>query len=752
MKVLTLTTLYPHAETPTHGVFVENRMRDFVRVTDADVEIIAPVPWFPFSAKAFGHYSKYASVPEAETRFGLNIRHPRYFTVPKVGMTYASLSLANCFLKSALRSQRQNGEFDIIDAHYLYPDGVAAVHAATRLKKPVVLTARGSDVSLIMRYPRQRAMILDAIYRADAVVCVAKALRDKLIEYGAPAEKIIVLRNGVDLDEFRPADSQSARKHFDISGKAVAVVGHLIDRKSPQLVLDALVGRADTTVLFAGDGPLRRSLEQFAEANNIDVRFLGIVPHCELVKVYNAVDCLALASDREGWPNVLLEALACGTPVVATPVWGNCEIVTHPDAGVLSASRDVADFRTALNEVLDDPLPLEEKQRRARQFAEKYSWHDTSIGLKNLFSDIITTHKKSAQILQRKAGFRSTNKRSKLIITIDTEEAFDWCSFNNPEWRVCSPSDIDHFQSLCEELHAKPLYFLTYPLLTDEKTSTYFKHLHDNNKADCGLHLHQWCTPPIGESSRFQGTYYSWQSNITQAAHLEKLQSLVRQFKSVFSERPLSHRAGRYGISLSAYQALADVGIRYDFSPSPAFDFSNKGGPNFKQMSNTPFYVHPANRQDIAVFPAVGARAIKGGTVFLPQRGPMGVSSDIPLELRKRIWTLPSVTAPMRLSPEGASLNDLKGLARSLVQNGTPILPLSLHSTTLTPGANQYGQSAIDVEAFLEKTRAFLGFFKNELGDIISFGELQNILTDSKQSHAPVVKTDKATSQPLTTS
>ncbi len=153
MRILTLTTLYPNAATPNNGVFVENRLRAFQKMSGADVKVVAPVPYFPSSNPLFGKYARFAAAPREETRHGLKIRHPRYFIPPKIGMTYAADALERCFTKSEAALRAAGWECDLIDAHYLYPDGVAAARLARRLDKPLFLTARGTDVSPFRNFP-----------------------------------------------------------------------------------------------------------------------------------------------------------------------------------------------------------------------------------------------------------------------------------------------------------------------------------------------------------------------------------------------------------------------------------------------------------------------------------------------------------------------------------------------------------------------------------------------------------------------
>src|SRR3974377_1101095 len=138
MKILTFTTLYPDAARPRHGIFVENRIRELSKTAGVSVRVVAPRPWFPFPSRLFGHYSKFALVPRLEVRHGIAVQHPRYLAFPKIGLTAAPI-LMYYGVRSAIAG---SGEFDLIDAHYFYPDGVAAVMLGQHFRKPVTITAR----------------------------------------------------------------------------------------------------------------------------------------------------------------------------------------------------------------------------------------------------------------------------------------------------------------------------------------------------------------------------------------------------------------------------------------------------------------------------------------------------------------------------------------------------------------------------------------------------------------------------------
>jgi glycosyltransferase involved in cell wall biosynthesis len=387
IRTLLFSTLYPNAVRPGHGIFVETRLRQLLKSGAVASKVLAPVPWFPFRHPAFGEYGRHAAVPAHETRHGIEVAHPRYFLLPKIGMSSAPFLLARTGLSAARRMIAAGDDFDLIDAHYFYPDGVAAAMIGAALDKPVAITARGSDINLIADYALPRRMILAAARRAAAVVTVSAALRDRLIELGAPGDRIVVLRNGVDLDLFRPADRGVVRQHLGMSGFSLVSVGNLVLSKGHHRAIEALAHMPDVSLYLAGQGPQEQSLRTLAGRLGVAgrTRFLGALPQERLAELYGAADCLVLASDREGWPNVLLEAMACGTPVLAAKVGGVAEIVTGPAAGRLMRGSGAMDIVAGVRALRADPPRRDE----TRRFAERFGWDATTAGQVSLFRGIL---------------------------------------------------------------------------------------------------------------------------------------------------------------------------------------------------------------------------------------------------------------------------------------------------------------------------------------------------------------------------
>ena len=387
MNILTFTTLYPNSAKPNFAVFVENRLRHLQASFPVKSIVVSPVPWIPFVGQFLNKYKGYSQIPAEEEINGVKIHHPRFLHLPVIGAWLSPFFLAICAYTIIKKIQRSGHQFELIDAHYFYPDGVAAVILSKILRIPVVITARGTDINLFPEFKLPRAWIKWAARHADHMITVSFALRQRLIELGANGKKITVLRNGVDLEMFSPQPNRELIRNEKTLPKVVLLsVGRLERLKGHELIIQALTKINDAVLLIAGEGPLRQSLENLALEIGVanQVRFLGSVPHNELPVYYAISDVLVLASSREGWPNVLLESMACGTPVVATNVGGSPEVVTSREAGIIAKQRSAEGLLEAINQL----LASNPQRNSTRAYAENFSWDATSEGQYKLFKQL----------------------------------------------------------------------------------------------------------------------------------------------------------------------------------------------------------------------------------------------------------------------------------------------------------------------------------------------------------------------------
>ncbi len=388
IRVLGLSNLFPSAAMPRHGIFLQHRLAHLNALDDVDVRMVAPVPWFPFAHPRFGQYAAFARVPREETRAGIATLYPRHLVIPKFGMALTPALMARALLPLLRRIRAGGFDFDVIDSYYMFPDGVAAMALGAALDRPVLMTAFGTDVNLVPRFAGPRRQLVRAANQAAGITAVCQALADELLRIGVLGERLRVVLHGVDLELFRPpADRAGLRARLGFDGPTLLAVGHMIPRKGFHLAIEALARLEGTRLVIAGDGPQQGELRALADRFGVAdrVRMLGHVEQSRLPELFGAADALLLASDREGIANVLMEAMACGTPVAATPIWGSPEIVCVPEAGLLLTERSVDAIVDGVRTLLAAPPD----RGATRRYAERFSWAETARQHRALIGEVL---------------------------------------------------------------------------------------------------------------------------------------------------------------------------------------------------------------------------------------------------------------------------------------------------------------------------------------------------------------------------
>jgi glycosyltransferase involved in cell wall biosynthesis len=343
--------------------------------------VVAPVPWFPFLGLIRLARPNYRpAVPYFESQDGIDVYHPRFLSIPGYLKFLDGLLQAICTLPTLLRI-RKEFDFDIIDAHFVYPDGVAAHLLSRWLNRPYTVTLRG-QIEVISRTRLRRRLSLAALRRAARVFSVAESLRQGAVRMGETPEHIRVVGNGVDSEKFTRENRPEcrARLGLPLDAPVLVSVGGLTERKGFHRVIEVLpdLRRRFTglrLVIAGGASPEgdweKRLKRQVAELGISDaVHFLGPVSPSELRFVYSAGDVFVLATRMEGWANVFLEAMACGLPVVSTLVGGNAEVVNAPELGILVPYGD----GRALHDALSSALNRRWDSERIMRYARANSW------------------------------------------------------------------------------------------------------------------------------------------------------------------------------------------------------------------------------------------------------------------------------------------------------------------------------------------------------------------------------------------
>src|SRR5580692_2407422 len=341
MKILTFTSLFPNSVQREFGVFVYQRVAALATRPRNSVHVMAPVPYFPSGISA-KRWSTFSAIPKRESVGSLEVSHPRYPLLPGIMPLHGLLMYFGCLLEA--RRLHRKHHFDCIDGHYIYPDGFAAVLLGKALGIPVFLSARGTDINVFPTFRSIRPLIVWSLRRAAGIVTVSAALKETMATLSIESRKIRVIGNGVDPARFHSLDQKTARSDLRIPHecRVIISVGSLIPAKSHELVISAM-GRLRskrtprTRLYIIGEGPLRARLTALVSELHLndEVFLVGKQPNESLKHWFSAGDVSCLASLREGMPNVVLESLACGTPVVATRVGGVPEVLVSERLGIL---------------------------------------------------------------------------------------------------------------------------------------------------------------------------------------------------------------------------------------------------------------------------------------------------------------------------------------------------------------------------------------------------------------------------------
>lgn len=343
-QVVVFSTLFPAPLQPQAGLFIRERM--FRVAAFLPITVVSPVPWFPFQwIVRLWQPGFRPQAPAREMQAGIEILRPRFLSFPGLFKRLDGFFLALGALPT-LRALRREGRLDVLDAHFGYPDGYAATLLGRWLGVPATVTLRGSE-ERHARAASLRKRLTQALRRAERVFAVADALKRLAVSLGIADEKVRVVGNGVDLERFRAIARGEARQRLDLPREARVLisVGGLVERKGFHRVIAALPRLherfPDLHYLIVGgpspEGDIGAELRAQVEALGLGrmVRFLGALPPGELNIPLSAADLFVLATRNEGRANVLLEAMACGVPVVATDVGGNSEVVCRDEVGFL---------------------------------------------------------------------------------------------------------------------------------------------------------------------------------------------------------------------------------------------------------------------------------------------------------------------------------------------------------------------------------------------------------------------------------
>lgn len=366
LRVLCLTRIFPNRVEPLSCPFQRQQIAALSR--QCEVEVLAAIPYHP-GVSLVGERTRpgrLAAVPDEEEIDGVHVTHPRAPYLPGAGSILAPVN-APLYLGGLLPHLASlRGRFDVVLGAWLYPDAVAAAALARLLGLPYVVKAHGTDINVVGQWRSVRPIIRATLRAASAAIGVSRPMVDALVALGASPDRAELVQNGVDRTIFKPGDKLAARRELGLpeQGRIITFVGRVGAQKGVNELVQALDqvaaagGNDPTTLVLVGDGPDRRAIEEAAAGRPESagrIVIAGARPLSEVARFVTAGDVLALPSYAEGTPNVVLEALAAGRPVVGTSVGGIPDVITEGRTGFIVPPRDVPALAKALSESLARP-------------------------------------------------------------------------------------------------------------------------------------------------------------------------------------------------------------------------------------------------------------------------------------------------------------------------------------------------------------------------------------------------------------
>jgi len=393
-NILVFSSLYPSSARKNAGLFIRERMSKVAQ--HCPLAVVSPVPWFPLQNVIRIFKPDYRPQPAfREMQDDIQVYFPRFLSIPGLFRFLDGFSMAICSVFLLIRLKKQL-QFNIIDAHFAYPDGYAATLLGRWLGVSTSITLRGTEVPL-SNIPKLKSRILKALRNADKVFSVSNSLKEYLVGIGAAAEKITVIGNGVDLIKFFPIEKTLARKKLSITEDAEVLisVGGLVNRKGFHRVIEILPkllqNHPKLLYLIIGgaspEGNNREYLERLVNDLNLSnyVKFLGAMEAKALHEPLSAADVFVLATANEGWANVFLEAMACGLPVVTTDVGGNTEVVCNNTLGYIVPFGNSDSLRIGIDKALSNHWDRD----KIIDYAKSNSWDTRTQTLMTEFTKMV---------------------------------------------------------------------------------------------------------------------------------------------------------------------------------------------------------------------------------------------------------------------------------------------------------------------------------------------------------------------------
>ena len=367
MNVLVLTDMFPSKEEPTLGIFVYELSKAIS--CKNRVIVIHPQIWDPLRGKFCRKDNYYNHFNDIE------VYRPRLFIPPKGDKLFLRAMAFFLIALPLVRKLRKQFYFDLIHVHMAGPAGFAAVLLGMIFSKPVIVTAHGSDIHSFPKHFFLKRLVIFTLKKATKVVAVSQSLKESISKMVSSQKELFVIRNGVNYEIFSPMDKTREMLNLPNDIKIILFIGSLLPIKGVDLLLHAFadINKKDhINLIIIGKGASEQKLKDLTKELHVEtqVSFIGTRKHDEIPLWLNACDLLCLPSHNEGFPTVVVEAFACGRPVVATKVGGIPEAITNDTLGILVEPNNKEELTAALNKALEK----EWDYQAISEYGKRFSW------------------------------------------------------------------------------------------------------------------------------------------------------------------------------------------------------------------------------------------------------------------------------------------------------------------------------------------------------------------------------------------
>ena len=360
--------MFPSNEDPVPGIFVHGLSEVIARKNK--VVVIHPQIWNPLRGKFHRKSNYYSHFNDIE------IYRPKLFVLPKGDRLFFRAIVFFFSALSLIIKLRKQFHFDLIHAHMACPAGFAGVLLGIIFNKPVIVTAHGSDIHSFPKHFFLKRLVIFTLKKATKVVAVSQSLKESISKMVGSQKELFVIRNGVNYEIFSPMDKTKTRGnlHLPINKKIILFIGSLIPIKGVDVLLRAFacMNKKNTNLLLVGKGASESELKALAKELHIETQvcFIGSKIHDEIPLWLNACDVFCLPSYNEGFPAVIIEALACGMPVVSTEVGGIPEAIANESLGILVKPGNKDELALALTKA----LKKEWDYHAIAEYGKRFSW------------------------------------------------------------------------------------------------------------------------------------------------------------------------------------------------------------------------------------------------------------------------------------------------------------------------------------------------------------------------------------------